>query len=264
MSEILDLNGRVAFVTGAGQGVGRQVALHLAGHNAGGVAVNDYVLERAEKVAEEIREAGGKALAVQADVTNLDSVKAAVAKTEAALGKIGVLVNNAGNAGATPHADARKPFWETGPDAWNSFIGVNFYGVINCTSACIPGMIASGAPGRIITVISEASRYGDAGLEVYAGAKAGAAGFMRATARALGRYQITANCVAIAATLTPAIEARLKADPERYKKVMSNYVIRRPGQPTDVANMVLFLASDASSWVTGQTYGVNGGFTFGL
>ena len=264
MSEILDLNGRVAFVTGAGQGVGRQVALHLAGHNAGGVAVNDYVLERAEKVAEEIREAGGKALAVQADVTDLDSVKAAVAKTEAAFGKIGVLVNNAGNAGATPHADARKPFWETGPDAWNSFIGVNFYGVINCTSACMPGMIAIGAPGRIITVISEASRYGDAGLEVYAGAKAGAAGFMRATARALGRYQITANCVAIAATLTPAIEARLKADPERYKKVMSNYVIRRPGQPTDVANMVLFLASDASSWVTGQTYGVNGGFTFGL
>ena len=232
MSDILDLGGRVAFVTGAGQGVGRQIALHLAAHNAGGVAVNDFVLERAEKVVEEIRAAGGKALAVQADV----------AKTEEAFGKVGVLVNNAGNAGATPHADARKPFWETGPEAWNSFIGVNFYGVVNCTSACIPGMIERGAPGRIITIISEASRYGDVGLEVYAGAKAGAAGFMRATARALGRYHITANCVAIAATLTPAIEARLKADPERYKKMMNNYVIRRPG----------------------QTYGVNGGFTFGL
>ncbi len=264
MSDILDLGGRVAFVTGAGQGVGRQIALHLAAHNAGGVAVNDFVLERAEKVVEEIRAAGGKALAVQADVTDLESVKAAVAKTEEAFGKIGVLVNNAGNSGATPHADARKPFWETGPEAWNSFIGVNFYGVINATSACIPGMIARGAPGRIITIISEASRYGDAGLEVYAGAKAGAAGFMRATARALGRYQITANCVAIAATLTPAIEGRLKADPERYKKMMNNYVIRRAGQPTDIANMALFLASDASSWVTGQTYGVNGGFTFGL
>ncbi len=264
MSDILDLGGRVAFVTGAGQGVGRQIALHLAAHNAGGVAVNDFVLERAEKVVEEIQAAGGKALAVQADVTNLESVKAAVAKTEEKFGKVGILVNNAGNAGATPHADTRKPFWETGPDAWNSFIGVNFYGVVNCTSACVPSMIGRGAPGRIITIISEASRYGDSGLEVYAGAKAGAAGFMRATARTLGRYQITANCVAIAATLTPAIEARLKADPERYKKMMNNYVIRRPGQPTDIANMVLFLASDASSWVTGQTYGVNGGFTFGL
>lgn len=264
MSDILDLGGRVAFVSGAGQGVGRQVALHLAAHNAGGVAVNDFVLERAEKVAEEVRAAGGKALAVQADVTNLESVKAAVAKTEEAFGKIGVLVNNAGNAGATPHADARKPFWESGPEAWNSFIGVNFYGVINCTSACVPGMIARGAPGRIITIISEASRYGDVGLEVYAGAKAGAAGFMRATARALGRYNITANCVAIAATATPAIEERLKKDPERTKKMLEKYVIRRPGRPDDIANMVLFLASDASSWVTGQTYGVNGGFTFGL
>jgi 2-hydroxycyclohexanecarboxyl-CoA dehydrogenase len=264
MSEILDLGGRVAFVSGAGQGVGRQVALHLAAHNAGGVAINDFVFERAEKVAEEVRAAGGKALAVQADVTNLESVKAAVAKTEEAFGKIGVLVNNAGNAGATPHADARKPFWETGPDAWNSFIGVNFYGVINCTSACVPGMIARGAPGRIITIVSEASRYGDVGLEVYAGAKAGAAGFMRATARALGRHNITANCVAIAATATPAIEERLKKDPERTKKMLEKYVIRRPGRPDDIANMVLFLASDASSWVTGQTYGVNGGFTFGL
>ncbi|HEX2889399.1 SDR family NAD(P)-dependent oxidoreductase [Vineibacter terrae] len=264
MSDILDLGGRVALVTGAGQGVGRQIALHLAAHTAAGVVVNDYVLERAEAVATEIRSQGGKAVALQADVTDLASVKAMVAKAEQELGPIGVLVNNAGNAGATPSADARKPFWETGPEAWNSFIGVNFYGVVNCTSACIPGMIGRKAPGRIITVISEASRYGDSGLEVYAGAKAGAAGFMRATARTLGRFNITANCVAIAATVTPATEARLKADPERLKKMMSNYVIRRPGQPTDIANMVLFLASDASSWITGQTYGVNGGFTFGL
>ncbi len=264
MSDILDLGGRVALVTGAGQGVGRQIALHLAAHNAGGVVVNDYFIERAESVAKEIRDRGGKAVAIRADVTDLASVKDMVAKAQGEFGPIGVLVNNAGNAGATPSPDTRKPFWETGPEAWNSFIGVNFYGVLNCTSACVPGMIARGTAGRIITVISEASRYGDAGLEVYAGAKAGAAGFTRATARALGRYSITANCVSIAATVTPATEARLNADPERLKKVMSNYVIRRPGQPTDVANMVLFLASDASSWVTGQTYGVNGGFTFGL
>lgn len=263
MSDILDLNGKVTLITGAGQGVGRQIALHFAAHNAAGIVVNDYFLDRAEQVAREINAAGGKAVAVQADVTDLVSVKVMVGRAEQAFGPIDVLVNNAGNAGAVPDPDARKPFWETGPEVWNSFIGVNLYGVINCASACIPQMIERKG-GRIVTIISDAGRAGEAGLEVYSGAKAGAAGFTRAVARSLGRHNITANCVAIAATLTPAIEARLKADPERQKKMMEKYVIRRPGLPSDVANMVLFLASDASAWITGQTYPVNGGFTFAL
>ncbi|NEU99339.1 SDR family NAD(P)-dependent oxidoreductase [Bradyrhizobium uaiense] len=263
MSDILDLNGKVTLITGAGQGVGRQIALHFAAHNAAGIVVNDYFLDRAEQVAREINAAGGKAIAVQADVTDLASVKAMVGKAEQAFGPIDVLVNNAGNAGATPDPDARKPFWETGPEVWNSFIGVNLYGVINCASACVPQMIERKG-GRIVTIISDAGRAGEAGLEVYSGAKAGAAGFTRAVARSLGRHNITANCVAIAATLTPAIEARLKANPEMQKKMMEKYVIRRPGLPSDVANMVLFLASDASAWITGQTYPVNGGFTFAL
>ncbi|MFB9263448.1 SDR family NAD(P)-dependent oxidoreductase [Bradyrhizobium erythrophlei] len=263
MSDLLDLQNKVTLVTGAGQGVGRQIALHFAAHRAAGIVVNDYFLERAEQVAAEINAAGGKAIAAQADVTDLASVKAMVEKAEQAFGPVDVLVNNAGNAGAVPDPDARKPFWETGPAVWNSFIGVNLYGVINCASACIPRMIERQG-GRIVTIISDAGRAGEAGLEVYSGAKAGAAGFTRAIARSLGRYQITANCVAIAATLTPAIEARLKANPEMQKKMMEKYVIRRPGQPSDVANMVLFLASDASAWITGQTYPVNGGFTFAL
>ncbi|MBR1036528.1 SDR family oxidoreductase [Bradyrhizobium viridifuturi] len=263
MSNILDLDGKVTLITGAGQGVGRQIALHFAAHNAAGIVVNDYFLERAEQVAREINAAGGKAIALQADVTDLASVRAMIGKAEQAFGPIDVLVNNAGNAGATPDPDARKPFWETGPEVWNSFIGVNLYGVINCASACIPQMIERKG-GRIVTIISDAGRAGEAGLEVYSGAKAGAAGFTRAVARSLGRHNITANCVAIAATLTPAIEARLKANPEMQKKMMEKYVIRRPGLPSDVANMVLFLASEASAWITGQTYPVNGGFTFAL
>src|SRR5260221_11398349 len=102
MSDILDLNGRVALVTGAGQGVGRQIALHLAAHNAGGVVVNDFVLDRAKAVVEEIKSAGGKAIALQADVSNLASVKEMVAKAQEQLRPIGVLVNNDGNARATP------------------------------------------------------------------------------------------------------------------------------------------------------------------
>jgi 3-oxoacyl-[acyl-carrier protein] reductase len=263
MSDILNLSGRVALISGAGQGVGRQIALHFAEHGAAGVVVNDYFAERAEAVAKEIEAAGGKAIAVQADVTDLASVKAMVAKTEKAFGPIDILVNNAGNAGANPDPEVRKPFWETGPEAWDSYLRVNLYGVINCSSACIPQMIARKG-GRIITIISDAGRAGEAGLEVYSGAKAGAAGFTRGIARSLGRHQITANCIAIAATATPFVEERLRGDPERFKKIMEKYVIRRPGHPTDVANMALFLASGASDWITGQTYPVNGGFTFGL
>jgi 2-hydroxycyclohexanecarboxyl-CoA dehydrogenase len=265
MTDILDLGGRVALVTGAGQGVGRQIALHLAGAaGSGGVVVNDYVLERAEGVAEEIRAAGGKALPLQCDVSDHAAVKEMVAKASVDLGPVGVLVNNAGNAGANPSPELRKPFWETGPEVWNSFIGVNLYGVINCAAAVIPGMIERQAPGRIVTIISDAGRWGDAGLEIYAGAKAGAAGFTRSVARSLGRHQVTANSVAIALTATPAVERRLHGDPETLKRTLEKYVIRRPGRPDDIANMVLFLASDASSWITGQVYPVNGGFTFAL
>lgn len=264
MKDILDLAGRVALVTGAGQGVGRQIALHFAAHGAGGIVVNDFVLDRAQAVVEEIKQSGSKAIAVQADVTDFAQVKDMVARAEKELGNIGILVNNAGNAGANPTAELGKPFWETGPEVWNNYIGVNLYGVMNCTAAVIPKMIERGAPGRLITIISEAGRWGDVGLEIYAGAKAGAAGFMRGCARSLGRYQITANSIAIAMTVTPAIEGRLNSDPERLKKMMEKYVVRRPGRPDDIANMALFLASDASSWITGQTYPVNGGFTFAL
>ena len=88
--------------------------------------------------------------------------------------------------------------------------------------------------------------------------------FKRVESRTLGRHEITANCVAIALTDTPAVQRTLQGDQERLKRTMEKYIIRRPGQPTDIANMVLFLASDASPWITGQVYPVNGGFTFAL
>jgi 2-hydroxycyclohexanecarboxyl-CoA dehydrogenase len=261
--DLLSLHGKVALISGAGQGIGRQIALHFAAHGARAVAINDFVTARAEAVAEEVRQHGVQALALQADVTDLAAIKALVAKVHADFGSIDVLVNNAGSAGATPSPDARRPFWEVGPDAWDSFIGVNLYGVINCTSACVPGMIERRS-GRIITIISDAGRMGEIGLEIYSAAKAGAAGFTRAIARTLGRHMITANCVSIAATLTPEIEKRLLADPERFKRIMEKYVIRRPGRPEDIANMVLYLASNSSAWITGQTYPVNGGYSFAL
>lgn len=261
-SNILNINGRVALVTGAGQGVGRGIAQMLSAHGAS-VVVNDYFAERAQAVAEEIRAAGGKAEAIQGDVTDYKSVEAMFTQATAVFGKVDILVNNAGNAGANPQAGARKPFWESEPQDWDRFLSVNLIGVMNCSRHALPGMVER-MHGRVITIISDAGRSGEGnGLEAYSAAKAGAAGLMRGIARGAGRFGVTANSVAIAATNTPAIAAAM-GNPEFMKKALAQYVIRRVGEPSDVAAMVLFLASDASSWITGQTYPVNGGFSFSL
>jgi 3-oxoacyl-[acyl-carrier protein] reductase len=235
--------------------------LHLASYNAGGVIVNDYYQERADAVAREIHELGCKALAVQADVGDYEAVGAMVQAAVDEFGRIDVLVNNAGNMGPDPNI-ARAHFVDSTPDDWRPWLNVNLYGVLNCTRQVLPCMIANRS-GSIITIISDAGRYGDQNSEVYAFAKAGAAGFTRSVARTNGRFGIRANSIAIAATHTPTTEAAF-ADPERMKKILRLYPVGRLGQPQDVANMVLFLASEASGWVTGQTYPVNGGFTFGL
>ncbi|WP_028935555.1 SDR family NAD(P)-dependent oxidoreductase [Pseudonocardia spinosispora] len=265
MSSLLTLRDKVALITGGGQGIGRHTALRFGAHGCRAVLINDQDLERAETVAEEVRGLGVNAEALRADVTDLAAVREIVARAIESHGTIDVLVNNAGNAGANPPDDLDLPFWEAQPRSWDAHLRVNLYGVINCVAACVPGMIAAQRGGRIITVVSDAGRVGEAGLEVYSAAKAGAAGLTRAVARTLGRHRITANCVAMAATVTPYTEGMFdNADPRLLKRMMDKYVIRRPGRPDDAANMVLFLASDASDWITGQTYPVNGGFSFAL
>jgi 3-oxoacyl-[acyl-carrier protein] reductase len=258
----MDLTGRVALVTGAGQGVGAETCRYLAAHGAR-VVVNDFVLDRAEAVAEEIRGEGGDAIGLQGDVTDPASVERLVAAGTAALGPIDVLVNNAGNAGVDPTRLATRPFWQGDLDEWEPFLQVNLYGVLHCCRATIPGMIEAGRGGRIITVISDAARVGEQGLEVYSAAKAGAAGLTRALARGLGRYDITANNVAIGATRTPTFAELL--DNEAWAgPALKKYVIRRFGEPSDAAALITFVASSAAGWVTGQTYAANGGFSFTL
>jgi NAD(P)-dependent dehydrogenase (short-subunit alcohol dehydrogenase family) len=260
MEPLLDLTGRVALVTGAGQGVGRQVALYMASHGAKGVVVNDYFLDRAKAVAAEINEDGGAALALQADVGDFGAVNEMVARVCEEFGVVDILVNNAGNAGPNDSPFGQPPFWETGPDDWAKFVDVNFYGVLNATRAVLPGMIGR-RYGRVVTLISDAGRVGEPHLVVYSGAKAGAAGFMRGVAKAVGRYDITVNSVALSGVETPTTE-EITSDEAARDKVLRNYVIRRFGKPEDVAGLVLFLASDAASWITGQTYPVNGGYAF--
>lgn len=260
---MLDVEGRVAVVTGAGQGVGRQIALDLAAHGAGAVVVNDLDAGRADRVAEEIRSSGTKAAGAQCDVGDFDAVGAMFAAARDSYGPVGVLVNNAGNQGADAPPPS-LPFWEQGPEQWAPSVGVNLHGVLNCSRHALAQMVGGDGGGRIVTVISDAGRVGETGgLEAYSGAKAGAAGVTRALARLGGRYQVTANCVALGATRTPATEQFL-ADPERNKRVLSQYMVRRFGEPSDASGMVVFLASAAASWITGQTMPVNGGYSVTL
>ena len=131
---------------------------------------------------------------------------------------------------------------------------------MNCCRAALPAMTAR-RRGRIVTVVSDAGRVGEPHLAAYSGAKAGAAGFMRAIAKAVGRYDITANSVSLSTIRTPGVANMLTE--EAIPRMLKSYVIRRLGEPGDAANMILFLASDAASWITGQTYSVNGGYAIG-
>jgi NAD(P)-dependent dehydrogenase (short-subunit alcohol dehydrogenase family) len=262
---LLDLNGQYAFVTGAGQGAGRGIALMLARHNAAGVAVNDFVMARAEAVAAEIEALGVRAIPVQADVGDHGSVAAAFAAARAALGPITLLVNNAGNAGPDATMGLSPLFWETAPTEWDRYFRTNLQGVMNCCHVALPEMVEL-KRGRIVTIVSDSGRVGEARMAAYAAAKAGAAGFVRSIAKETGRFGITCNAVSLS-TLAPPTDSKdaarfLASDQSRAQ--LSRYTIRRYGRPDDVAAMVAFLCSDAAAWITGQTYPVNGGYSFAV
>jgi NAD(P)-dependent dehydrogenase (short-subunit alcohol dehydrogenase family) len=259
MTMELDLSGYRALVTGAGQGVGRAVALRLATAGAE-VVVNDINVERAEAVVEEARALGDSAIIGGFDVTDYAAVAAAVDS----VGDVDIIVNNAGNAGAEGFT-GQTPFAQSEPDQWERYLRVNLYGVMHCTRAVLPAMVAKGW-GRVITIVSDSGRTGDAGMAAYSASKAGAAGFTRTIALENGRHGITANNIALGTMRTPLTEA-MWADADNNptaKAMMRRYVIRRPGLPEDVAPMAVLLASPESAWITGQTIPVNGGFSFSL
>ncbi|MDM8011936.1 MAG: SDR family oxidoreductase [Parasphingorhabdus sp.] len=265
----LHLNDRIALVTGGGQGVGRRICHELAAEGAV-VAVNDLFAERAEAVADEIVASGGRAIAVPADITDAAAVEAMFDTVASQVGPVTVLVNNAGiiperreKGGMTPR------FVDTPVEDWPKIIGLNVYGTMNCCRAALPGMIAAKS-GRIINIISEAARAGEAMMAVYSGAKGAIASFGRALAREHGRDRITVNMVALGAVSHEGIKdgpLHVDATPENnelLRKMLSAYPaakgLNRLGRPEDVAPAVAFLASDHSAFITGQTLGVSGGF----
>jgi NAD(P)-dependent dehydrogenase (short-subunit alcohol dehydrogenase family) len=251
VSDEFDLRGRVALVTGAGQGVGSHLAQALARRGAR-VAVNDIDADRARATARWIEDAGGTAVAAVADVTDYRQVSTAVAAVERHLGPVAILVNNAG---IPPSGLALRPFAETARADWEPCIEVSLYGVLHCTRAVIGSMTGRGW-GRVVTIVSDAGRVGEANVAVYSAAKAAAAGFSRSLAKEVGRSGVTCNCVSLGWMPSPSADVA----PEAAQRILRGYAIRRAGVPDDVTGAVIWLASDAAGWVTAQTVSVSGGY----
>jgi len=258
-SDLLDLQGRTALVTGAGQ-VGRSVATMLASHGARRVVVTDLYQAPLDAAADAVRDAGAEPVPVIADVTEQSSVAHLLEITQRLDQPVQILVNNAGlPPGYFDGGAGIKLFVDTSPDDWEPVIRLNLYGVMYMSHAFVPGMLAAGW-GRVVTVVSDAGRTGDARMAAYAAAKAGSAGFMRTLATEVGRHGVTANCISLG-TLW-----RDEAAPteDQLKRISRSYPVGRPGYPHDVAALVQFLASEAAGWITGQVYPLNGGYSYAL
>lgn len=227
---------RRALVTGGAGGIGAAIARRLAG---AGVSVTVVDI------------AGGDGV-IELDVTDAGAVASVVRSA----GAFDILVNNAG-------VDRFGYFTATTPDMWQEVVGVNLFGVFACTHAVLPAMRQAGW-GRIVNVTSEAGRIGAKGNAVYAAAKGGVIAFTKSLARENGRYGITVNAVAPGPIETPLLDRMRREQGERVvDALVSGTQLRRLGTPEEVAEAVAFLASEAASYITGETLGVSGGMGLG-
>jgi len=246
----LGLRGKIALVTAATSGVGREITLSLAAEGAS-VAVNyRSSAADAQALVGEIAAKGGKAKAYQADVADFDGVKAMVDGIAKDFGGLNILINNAGLA-------MRQRFMETKPEDWRRQIDVCLYGAIHCCHAAAPHLDAA-KNGRIVSVIGDSSRVGESGLSIVAAARAGVVALMKSLAREFGRSGTTANTVSLGLVETPHDKEWVDANREKLIKL---YPLRRLGLPGDVAPMVALLASPHSGWITGQVLSISGGFS---
>lgn len=264
----LNLAGKVAIVTGAARGIGRAIALTL-GREGAKVVIDDIDLEAAKLVEEQAKQEGIEAMAVLADVTKFDEVQQMVKTTLDRFGRIDILINNAGILyGKDNMPGVHTLFEQSTEEGWQAEIGITLYGVLNCTKAVIDTMLKQKS-GNIVNIVSDAARGPQIErITLYGAGKGGIIAFSKNLAYELGPSGIRVNCISpgtIRTTRMEAAEAGIKAHPEAEKflqdrrKSLEITPLRRIGMPQEIANVTAFLASDVSSFITGQTLSVNGG-----
>ncbi len=250
--DLFDLTGQTAIVTGAGQGMGRGIAMRLADAGAR-LVIAGRTLSKCENVASEIRAKGGDAVAVECDVTSLDDLDKTVAQAIEAFGRIDILVNNAG--GIHPFT----PFVDVTPDTWQGTIDRNMKGSYFLTQKCVKLMIAAGRGGRIVNIASTAAFKPDYQLAAYNSAKAGMVAMTRSLAVELAPHGILVNTVAPGPIHTDNT-AEIYANPQIANMVKQRVPLGGPGEPDDVANAVLFCSGPAAKHMTGGLIVIDGGF----
>ncbi len=246
----IDLTGKTALVTGASRGIGRATALQLAASGATVVVNYHGQAEAASAVVRMIEAAGGQALAVQADVAAPADVQRLVKQTLDSYGQLDILVNNAG-------ITRDNLLLRMKDDEWDAVLNTNLRGTYLLTKAALKPMVKA-RRGRIIAISSVVGLMGNAGQANYAAAKAGLIGFIKSVARELASRNITANTIApgfVETDITAGLGETLKAE------TLAHVPLGRWGQPDEVAQLVTYLASDASAYITGQTFAIDGGLT---
>jgi 3-oxoacyl-[acyl-carrier protein] reductase len=244
------LDGRVALVTGAGGGLGEGICASLAAAGAA-VACVDRNAETAQARVEGIRSAGGTAIAVSADVSDAASVAAMVEQTVVELGRLDVLVNNAA-------IYPRRAWTEITEDEWDQVLAVNLKGYFLCARTAFDHLVASGR-GRVINIASITAFIGMTHLLDYVSSKGAVISFTRALAREIGPDGVTVNAISPGAFPTDA--EKIHPNPEEYDQwILDQQSVKRRGTPDDIGNLVVFLASDATSFLTGQVIELDGGW----
>ena len=252
----MSIEGKVALVTGGSGGLGRFHALTLAGKGCDVALTGHRNLEKAEAVAEEVRATGRRALGIKVDVSNLEEVEAGIRKVEEQLGPVEILVNNAafGIVRAVTIVKMDKKDWDKD-------LSINLTGAFNTIKCCLSGMLDRGW-GRIINVSSITGTMGGAGQCSYAATKAGLIGLTKTVALEGARKGVTCNAVVLGVFWGGSF---YEVAPEFRERIIKTLPMRRAGDPQELSNVITFLASEESSYITGETIEVSGGaslFTF--
>lgn len=247
----MKLQGKVAIVTGAATGIGKAIAMGMA--KEGASVVIDYVGDPklANEAAQGMQNAGGKAIAMEADISNPEQVNTLVQQSLKALGRLDIFVNNAG-------LEYKHPFTEYPFELWQKVIAVDLTGPFLCAQAAAKAMIAQGSGGRIINISSIHEDLPMPTNAPYCAAKGGLRMLMRTIAVELAPHKITVNNIAPGAIYTP-IDADVEADRKFEQALMAEIPLGRWGKPEEVADLAIFLASDAAGYCTGSTFFIDGG-----